>query len=78
MLRQFSWVPSGTIRPDMEIITSDGKRAGYVVDVASGEIVARNPNRRIPLSWIRRVDAEDVYIAPRLRELDPGPETPLR
>jgi hypothetical protein len=62
----------------MEIITSDGKRAGYVVDVASGEIVARNPNRRIPLSWIRRVDAEDVYIAPRLHELDPGPETRLR
>jgi hypothetical protein len=54
----------------MEIITSDGKRAGYVVDVASGEIIARDPDRRIPLSWIRRVDADDVYIAPRLRDLD--------
>jgi len=72
MLGQFSLVPSGTIRQDMEIITSDGKRAGYVVDVASGEIIARNPDRRIPLSWIRRVDDDDVYIAPRLSDLDQG------
>lgn len=56
----------------MEIITSDGKRAGYVVDVGSGEIIARAPARRIPLSWIRRVDDNDVYIAPRLSELGPG------
>ena len=59
----------------MEIITSDGKRAGYVVDVASGEIVARSPDRRIPLSWIRRVDDDDVYIARRLCELDLGPDS---
>jgi hypothetical protein len=57
----------------MEIITSDGRRAGYVVDVASGEIIARNPDRHIPLSWIRRIDSEDVHIAPRLCDLDTGP-----
>jgi hypothetical protein len=57
------------IRPDMPIITADGKRAGYVVTVASGEIVARTPERHIPVRWIRRVD-EDVYIARRLKELD--------
>jgi hypothetical protein len=70
MLRQFSLVPSGTIKADMEIITSDGRRAGFVVDVASGEIITRNPARRIPLNLIRRVDDDDVYIAPRLSELE--------
>jgi len=53
------------IKRDMEIITSDGRRAGYVADVASGEILSHSPARRIPLDWIRRVD-EDVHIAPRL------------
>jgi hypothetical protein len=56
----------------MEIVTSDGRRAGYVVDVASGEIIARNPDRRIPLSWIRRIDDHDVHIAPRWCDLDQG------
>jgi len=57
------------IKRDMEIITSDGRRAGYVADVASGEIISYSPARRIPLDWIRRVD-EDVHIAPRLNQLD--------
>ncbi|MGE0005409.1 MAG: DUF2171 domain-containing protein [Parvibaculaceae bacterium] len=61
--------PTGLIRPDMEIITSDGRRAGYVADVASGEIISHTPVRRIPLTWIRRVD-DDVYIAPRFNQLD--------
>jgi hypothetical protein len=60
---------SNAIRPDMLIITADGKCAGYVVTIAAGEIVARTPERHIPLRWIRRVD-EDVYIARRLKELD--------
>jgi hypothetical protein len=58
------------VKPDMEIITADGKRAGYVVDVVWGEIIARKPARRIPLGWLRRVDKHDVHIAPHLRELD--------
>jgi hypothetical protein len=62
--------PANSIRPDMEIITADGKRAGYVVGVIWGEIIAREPQRRIPLSCLRRVAEGDVYIAQRLRELD--------
>ncbi len=58
------------VKPDMEIITADGKRAGYVIDVVWGEIVARAPARRIPLSWLQRVNKDDVYIAAHLRELD--------
>jgi hypothetical protein len=61
-----------SIKPDMEIITADGKRAGYVVDVIWGEIVARAPARRIPLAWLRSVDEHDVYIAAHLRELAPA------
>jgi hypothetical protein len=60
------------VKPDMEIITADGKRAGYVIDVVWGEIVARAPARRIPLSWLRRVDNDNVYIAAHLRELEQG------
>lgn len=58
------------VKPDMEIITADGKRAGYVIDVVWGEIVARAAARRIPLSWLQRVNKDDVYIAAHLRELD--------
>jgi len=69
MLNKVLLTPAGPIKPDMEIITSDGKRAGYVADVAFGQIVSHTPVRRIPLSWIRRVD-HDVYIAPRLNQLE--------
>jgi Uncharacterized protein conserved in bacteria (DUF2171) len=56
------------IKPGMEVITADGRRAGYVVAVESGEIVTRTPERRIPFDWIRRID-DDVHIAPRYRQL---------
>jgi hypothetical protein len=56
------------IKPGMEVITSDGKRAGYVASVDSGEIVTRSPERRIPLDLIRRVD-DDVYIGIRAQQL---------
>lgn len=61
--------PSSQIKPGMEIITRDGRRAGYVADVSRDEIIARFPARQIPLNLIRRVDDEDVYIEPRLAEL---------
>jgi hypothetical protein len=68
MLSKFPTEAVALIKGDMEIITSDGKRAGYVADVASGEIISHTPARRIPLSWIRRVD-DDVHIAPKLNQL---------
>jgi hypothetical protein len=58
------------VKPDMEIITADGKRAGFVVDVVWGEIIVRAPPRRIPLGWLRRVNKDGVHIAPNLRDLD--------
>jgi hypothetical protein len=59
---------AGLIRPGMEVITADGRRAGYVVAVEAGEIVTRAPERRIPFAWIRRID-DDVHIARRLVQL---------
>jgi len=49
------------VRAGMEVITADGKRAGYVVRVESGELVTREPERHLPLDWIRRID-DDVHI----------------
>lgn len=62
--------PCLTIRPGMEIITKDGKRAGFVVIVSSGELVSELPTRRIPLHCIRRIEDGDVYIQQRLAELE--------
>ncbi len=56
------------IRPGMEVITADGKRAGYVAAVESGEIVTRDPKRHLPLDLIRRID-EDVHISARSQQL---------
>jgi hypothetical protein len=56
------------IRPGMEVITSDGKRAGYVVSVNTGEIITRSPERRIALEWVRRVE-DDVYLGLRAQQL---------
>ena len=61
-----------SIRVGMEVITADGKRAGYVVTIESGEIVTRDPERHLPLTWIRRID-DDVHISARSQQLrDPG------
>jgi hypothetical protein len=56
------------IAPGMEVITADGKRAGYVETVVGAEMVTRSPKRHIPLDCIRRVD-EDVYIGLRAQQL---------
>ena len=69
MLDRFDAPSPKVIKPGMEIITKDGRRAGYVANVSRGEIIARFPVRQIPLNWIRRVDDEDVYIEPRLADL---------
>jgi hypothetical protein len=52
----------------MEVITRDGKKAGYVATVKTGEIVTHSPERRIPLDYVRRVD-DDVHIGLRAQQL---------
>lgn len=69
MQNRFETSSRMAIKPGMEIITRDGKRAGYVVEVAPGELISQFPARRIPLHFIRRVDEADVYISPRLLDL---------
>lgn len=76
MLDRFDAPFPKVIKPGMEIITKDGRRAGYVANVARGQIIARFPARQIPLSLIRRVDDEDVYIEPRLADLRHPPKEP--
>lgn len=56
------------IAPGMEVITADGKRAGYVESVNGGHIVTHSPRRRISLDAIRRVE-DDVYIGLRAQQL---------
>jgi len=68
MFNNIQFRAAALIKPGMEVITSDGKRAGYVVTVLAGELVTRSPERRIPLEWVRRVD-DDVYIALRAQQL---------
>lgn len=62
---------AGSIKAGMEVITADGKRAGYVVGIQGGDLVTRGPVRHLPLKLIRRV-SDDVYIALRSGQL---PET---
>lgn len=47
--------------PGMEIITSDGKRIGYLGPPSRGNYVhvARSPHS-IPLGWIARVDGDVI------------------
>ena len=49
------------MEPGMEIITSDGRRIGYVGPPATDGIVrlARSPNT-IPLHWVTRIEREVV------------------
>lgn len=56
------------IAPGMEVITADGKRAGYVESVSGGSILTHSPKRRISLDAIRRVE-DDVYIGLRAQQL---------
>jgi hypothetical protein len=58
----------GAVRPGMEVITADGKHAGFVVRVESGEVVTREPERHLPLDWIRHVN-DDVHIGRRYYQL---------
>lgn len=68
MFSAFTFKAAQLIAPGMEVITSDGKRAGYVETVDGGEIVTRSPRRRISLDTIRRVD-DDVHIGLRAQQL---------
>jgi sporulation protein YlmC with PRC-barrel domain len=68
MINIHDFASAGLIRPGMEVITADGRRAGYVAEVEADEIITRAPERRIPFDWIRRID-DDVHIARRFRQL---------
>jgi hypothetical protein len=68
MFNVHDFASAGLIRPGMEVITADGRLAGYVVAVEAGAIVTRAPERRIPFEWIRRID-DDVHIRQRFPQL---------
>ncbi len=61
--------PITHIRKEMEVITTDGRRAGHVSRCVGGQIYMVQSNRPIPKEWIRRVDQHDVYISKRLSEI---------
>jgi hypothetical protein len=60
--------PITRVRKEMEIITADGRRAGYVSSYSTNQIFMSKSGQVIPKEWIRRVDRE-VYISKRLYEL---------
>jgi hypothetical protein len=68
MFNDRKFTAAARIEPGMEVITADGKRAGYVASVDTGEIVTESPKHRIPLGYVRRVD-DDVYVGLRASQL---------
>ena len=60
--------PITRVRKEMEIITADGRCAGYVSGCTADQIFMSKSPRIIPREWIRRVDRE-VYISKRWYEL---------
>jgi hypothetical protein len=52
----------------MEVITADGRRAGYVKSCTADRIFLNESDQPIPKEWIRRV-GRDVYISKRWHEL---------
>jgi hypothetical protein len=60
--------PEEKIETDMQVITADGKLAGYVLRLVDDEIITHHPHRRIPVTWVRRV-TDDVYIGRRAPDL---------
>jgi hypothetical protein len=60
--------PITRVRKEMEIITADGRCAGYVSECSANQIFMSTSSQAIPKEWIRRVDRE-VYISKRSYEL---------
>jgi hypothetical protein len=60
--------PITRVRKEMEIITADGRCAGYVSECSADQIFMSTSSHAIPKEWIRRVDRE-VYISKRSYEL---------
>ena len=60
--------PITQVRKEMEIITADGRCAGYVSECTANQIFMSKSSQTIPKEWIRRVDRE-VYISKRWYEL---------
>lgn len=56
------------IKTNMQVISADGRRVGFVERLTEHEIITVLPCRHIPLASIRRV-TEDVYIAQRYGDL---------
>jgi hypothetical protein len=61
--------PISLVCKAMEIITADGRRAGYVSACTAGQIFMETSDQPIPKEWIRRVDRGEVYISKRWYEL---------
>ena len=60
--------PITRVRKEMEIITADGRCAGFVSACTANQIFTSTSSQVIPKEWIRRVDRE-VYISKRWYEL---------
>ena len=60
------------IKTNMQVISADGRRVGYVERMTDSEIITHFPCRHISLASIRRV-TDDVYIAERFDELRESP-----
>jgi hypothetical protein len=60
--------PISRVSKKMEVITAEGRRAGYVRRCTAARIFLNESDRPIPKEWIRRVDRE-VYVSKRWTDL---------
>jgi hypothetical protein len=61
--------PEVLIKTNMQVISKDGKRVGYVQRLTDAEIITAHPYRHIPFSSIRRV-TDDVYVGLRYEDIE--------
>ena len=59
---------SELIKTNMQVISSDGRRVGYVQRLTETDIVTSYPHRRIPIASVRRI-TDEVFIGLRYDEV---------
>jgi len=60
--------PMSRVCKQMEVITADGRRAGYVKSCTADQIFMNESDQPIPKEWIRRMD-RDVYVSKHWSDL---------
>jgi len=60
------------IKTDMQVISADGRRVGYVQRIREADMITSFPHRHIPIASIREV-TDEVYITLRYQDVQDDP-----